>query len=94
MRATCPAHLFLLHRYQSKLLRTVTNAPRYVTNQTLHKGPSISGIKAFNHLPHYLKVLDHELPYFRTSLKRFFHHHSFYTIDQYFEYKDNIVRLN
>jgi hypothetical protein len=59
-----------------------------------NKGPSISGIKAFNHLPHYLKVVDYESSYFRTSLKRFFLHHSFYTIDEYFEYKDNAVRVN
>ena len=56
-----------------------------------NKGPGISGIKAFNQLPHHLKALDHNSSYFRTSLKRFLHHHSFYTIDEYFEYKDNTL---
>ena len=55
------------------------------------KGPGISGIKAFNQLPLHLKALDYNSSYFRTSLKRFLHHHSFYTIDEYFEYKDNTL---
>ena len=31
-----PSNVTVIQRYQSKLLRLITNAPRYVTNQTLH----------------------------------------------------------
>jgi hypothetical protein len=58
---------------------------------TFNKGPCISGIKAFNHLPQYLKALDHNSLYFRSALKRFLHHHSLYTIDEYYEYKENTL---
>jgi hypothetical protein len=30
------SNIAIKQRYQSKILRTITNAPRYVTNQTLH----------------------------------------------------------
>jgi len=30
------SNISVIQRYQSKLLRTITNAPWYVTNQTLH----------------------------------------------------------
>ena len=53
-----------------------------------NKGPCISGIKAFNHLPQYLKDLDHNSSAFRSSLKKFFYHHSFYTIDEYYEHNE------
>ena len=56
-----------------------------------NKGPCISGIKVFNHLPQHLKALDYNSSNFRTSLKIFLHHHSFYTIDEYYEYKDNTL---
>jgi hypothetical protein len=49
------------------------------------KGPGISGIKAYNHLPQYLKTLDHNSSSFRTSLKRFMHQHAFYSIEEYYE---------
>jgi hypothetical protein len=35
------------------------------------RGPYISGIKAYNHLPHYLKTIDHNSSSFSSSLKRF-----------------------
>ena len=37
------------------------------------KRPCISGIKAYNHLPQYLKTLDRNSSSFRSSLKRFMH---------------------
>jgi hypothetical protein len=52
----------------------------------LKKGPRISGIKAFNLLPQYLKALEHNPLCFRSSLKRFLYHHSFYIIEEYYEY--------
>jgi hypothetical protein len=54
----------------------------------VNKGPYISGIRAYNHLPQYLKAFDQQSSYFRTALKRFLCHHSFYTIDEYYDYKE------
>jgi hypothetical protein len=36
------SNIAVIQRYQSKLLRTVTNAPWYVSNQTLHSDLYIS----------------------------------------------------
>ena len=55
------------------------------------KGPCISGIKAYNHLPQYLKMLDHNSSFFRSSLKRFIHQHAFYSVEEYYEYKENTI---
>jgi len=74
-------------RSNNNLHSTLSNLTKF------NKGPCISGIKAFNQLPHHLKALDYNSSYFRTSLKRFLHHHSFYTIDEYYEYKDNTLWL-
>jgi hypothetical protein len=72
--------------------RNNNNLHLVLSNLTkFNKGPYISGIKAFNHLPQHLKALDFNSTYFKTSLKRFLYHHSFYTIDEYYEYKDNTV---
>jgi hypothetical protein len=54
------------------------------------KGPYISGIKAYNHLPYYLKMLDHNSSAFISSLKRFMCQHAFYSVEEYYEYTDNI----
>ena len=47
-----------------------------------YKGPLMSGIKAFNHLPNHLKLLASDVKCFRISLKRFLCHHSFVLHDQ------------
>jgi hypothetical protein len=49
------------------------------------KGPCISGIKAFNHLPQYLKALEHN-SYFRSSLKRFLYHYDFVILLYFIRY--------
>jgi hypothetical protein len=54
------------------------------------KRPSIAGIKAYNHLPH-LKTLDHKSSSFRSSLKRFMQQHAFYSVEEYYECKENIT---
>jgi hypothetical protein len=54
------------------------------------KGPYISGIKAYNHLPYYLKMLVHNSSAFISSLKRFMCQHAFYSVEEYYEYIDNI----
>ena len=80
-----------IHKYNT---RNNNNLHPALSNLTkFNKGPCISGIKAFNHLPQYLKVLDHNSLYFRSSLKRFFYHHSFYSLEEYYEYKENTLRI-
>ena len=54
------------------------------------KGPFIIGIEVFNHLPQFLKALVHNPKQFRSSLKRFLYYHSFYSIEEYYEYKENM----
>jgi hypothetical protein len=34
---TASSNIDIIQRYQSKMLRSITNAPWYVTNQTLHQ---------------------------------------------------------
>ena len=48
------------------------------------------GIKVFNHLPQFLKALVYNPKQFRTSLKRFLYHHSFYSSEEYYEYTENM----
>jgi predicted transcriptional regulator len=74
-----------------KLTLPASNLHPALSNLTkFNKRPCISGIKAFNHLPQYLKALDHN-SYFRSALKRFLYQHYFYTIDEYYEYKENTL---
>jgi hypothetical protein len=53
-----------------------------------HKGAYISGIKVFNHLPQSIKNLANE-KCFKSTLKRFLYHHPFYSLNEYFQYKDD-----
>ena len=57
----------------------------------LSKGPYITGIRVFNHLPQIIKALDHNPNKFKTSLKKFFHQRPFYSVDEYFDFKDELV---
>jgi hypothetical protein len=59
-----------IHEYNTQNNNNLHPALSNLTK--FNKEPSISGIKAFNHLPHYLKVVDYESSYFRTSLKNSF----------------------
>ena len=54
-----------------------------------NKGPYISGINVFNHLPQYIKPLTNDHKYFKSTLQRFLHHHSFYSMNEYNEYKED-----
>ena len=57
------------------------------TNLTLfQKGVNYMGIKVFNTLPQYIKEISNNSREFETNLKRFLHAHSFYSIDEYFQY--------
>ena len=76
----------------SILIRNNTNLHLPTVNITkYYKGPYILGLKAFNHLPRHIKSLANDMKSFKTSLKRFLYHHSFYSIEEYYEYNDDKV---
>ena len=54
----------------------------------------LSGLKAFNHLPRHIKSLANDIKSFKTPLKRFLYHHSFYSIEEYYEYNDDKGHVN
>jgi hypothetical protein len=85
-------HLFtannVIHNYNTRN----NNLHPALTNFTkFNNGPHTSGIKIFNHLPQYLKASVHNSEHFRSSLKRFFYHHAFYSLEEYYEYKENTL---
>jgi hypothetical protein len=50
------------------------------------RGPYFFGIKLFNHLPISTKSLSNETELFKPALKIFLPLHSFYSIEEYFNY--------
>jgi hypothetical protein len=52
------------------------------------KGTYYAGIKVFNGLPGAIKELSHNTKQFKLALKNFLLFHSFYTLDEYFKYKN------
>jgi hypothetical protein len=86
-------HLFTtnneIHEYNT---RNINNLHPSVINLTkFKKGPYIICIKVFNHLPQPLKDMrvTNNPNQFRILLKRFLYHHSFYSMEEYFNYKEN-----
>jgi hypothetical protein len=60
-----PSNIAIIQRYQSKLLRLITNAPWYVTNQTLHQDLSITTVRhVFRDkvVPHHKTLSEHPNP--------------------------------
>ena len=72
-----------IHKYKTgnnnNLHRPIANLSK------LNNGAYISGIKDFNHLPQYIKALTNDHKYFKSTLKRFLYHHSFYSVREYYE---------
>ena len=74
-----------IHKYKT---RNNNNLHRPIANLSkFNNGAYISGIKVFNHLPQYIKTLTNNLKHFKSTLKRFIYHHSFYSMNEYYEYK-------
>ena len=86
-------HLFTsnkeIHEYNTRNIDYLH--PTLTTLTKFKNGPYIMGIKAFNHLPLSLKDKAHNPKQFSSSLKRFLYHHSFYSMEEYYEYKENIL---
>ena len=76
-----------IHKYKTKnnnnLHCPIANLSKF------NKGAYISGIKVFYHLPQYIKALTSDHKYFKSTLKRFLYRHSFYSVNEYYEYKED-----
>jgi hypothetical protein len=91
MFTTNNKHLFSsnseIHKYDTRS-NNLLHPP--LTNLTkCKKGPYINGIKIYNHLPQQLKRLEQNPNHFAVALKRFLYYHSFYSINEYLEYKES-----
>jgi hypothetical protein len=76
-----------IHKYQT---RSHNNLHLPAVNLTkFNKGVYISGIKIFNHLPQSIKILANNEKSFKSTLKTFLYHHSFYSMNEYYQYKEN-----
>jgi hypothetical protein len=75
-----------IHTYDTRNKKNLHQVSTHLAK--VNKGPYISGVKAYNHLPQYLKALDQQSVHFRNALKRFLCYHSFYTIEEYYDYKE------
>jgi len=76
-----------IHKYKT---RNNNNLHLPIANLSkFNKGAYISGIEVFNHLPQYIKALTNDHKYFKSTLKRFLYHHSFYSMNEYYEYKED-----
>ena len=73
-----------IHKYKTRnnnnLYLPIANLSKF------NKGAYISGIKVFNHLPQYIKAMT----CFKSTLKRLLYHHSFYSVNEYYVYKEDI----
>jgi hypothetical protein len=76
-----------IHKYKT---RNNNNLHLPIANLSkFNKGAYISGIKVFNHLPQCIKALTNDQKCFKSSLKRFLYHQSFYSMNEYYEYKED-----
>jgi len=75
-----------------KSTRQSLNFYQTITNLTVfQKGVHYMGIKVFNTLPHYIKEMSNSCREFEINLKSFLHAHSFYSIDEYFQYNPTVT---
>jgi len=76
-----------MHKYKT---RNNNNLHRPIANLSkFNKGAYISGMKVFNHHPQNIKTLTNDHKYFKSTLKRFLFHHSFYSVNAYDKYKED-----
>jgi hypothetical protein len=75
-----------IHKYKTRnnnsLHLPVANLSKF------NKGAYISDIKVFNQFPQYIKDLIGNQTNFKSTLKRFLYHHSFYSVNEYYKYKE------
>lgn len=77
-----------IHKYETRnmndLHRPITNSKRYID------GPYYSAIKIFNHLPSNIRVLENNPKRFKKTLKEFLCQQPFYSIQEYFNFKEEL----
>jgi hypothetical protein len=75
-----------------RIIRSTTNLhPPTAQLKKKQKGVYYSEIKVFNSLPHDINELANEVIPFRNILRTFLLIHSFYNIDEYFNYKRHYI---
>ena len=57
--------------------------------RVFQKGVHFTGIELYNHSPANLKYLSKEIKLFKPALKRFLSSHSFYSVEEYLDYRHN-----
>jgi hypothetical protein len=72
-----------IHTYKTGALKNLHLPAINVTKY--NKGAYIAGTKVSNHLPLSIKVLATDMASFKTALKRFLNHHSFYSMNEYYQ---------
>jgi len=82
-------NLFVLHSdNHTKSKRQCNNFYQPITDLTIYqRRVHYMGIKIFNSLPPYIKDISNNIRKFEICLKQFLHIHSFYSIQEYFQYK-------
>jgi hypothetical protein len=76
-----------IHKYKT---RYINNLHFPIANLSkFSKEAYISGVKVFSHLSQYIKALTNYQKCFKSTLKRFLYHHCFYSMDDYYEYKED-----
>jgi hypothetical protein len=69
--------------------RNNSNFFQITTHLTMfHKSPTYAGVKIYNHLPADIKDLACDVKSFKKALKNYLHEHSFYTVNEFFMYKN------
>jgi hypothetical protein len=79
-----------IHEHNTRI--NINLYPKNVRLSKVTKGPYTDGIRVFNHLPQNIKVLLHNARQFKKTLKMFFLQNPFYSIQDYFGYKDKITK--
>jgi hypothetical protein len=77
--------VYEIHNYKTRSLNNLYLPSVNLTKYS--KGAYVAGIKAFNHLSQDLKGLTCDVLNFKRALKRFLLHHSFYSMNKYYQHK-------
>ena len=75
-----------IHGYNTRIKNNFH--PTNLNLTKVKKGPYYSCIKMYNHLPTSIKVHKHNIHKFKIVLKNFFLMHPFYSLEEYYEYKE------
>ena len=78
----------VLHEYDTRIKDNLHFSELQMTK--VKKGPYNSCIKAYNYLLNNITVLSPNSNTFKNDLKEFFIAHPFYSVEEYYEYKDKV----